>query len=212
MNQLSPTERIFVALDTTDLTRAAGLVEALAGKVGGFKFHDIPNTVAGAVRAAMAMHPRIINVHAAGGPAMLAAAAQACREAAEDHEIERPLLLAVTVLTSLDEKDLAAIGQIGPVPAQVVRLAKLAQEQGCDGVVCSPQEIGLLREEIGEDLKLLTPGIRPAWAASGDQKRIMTPSDAVHCGADYLVIGRPITGAPNPAEAAERIAEELASL
>lgn len=239
MTALSPTERIFVALDTTDLTRAAGLVEVLAGKVGGFKigkefftangpdgvgavlrgeplfldlkWHDIPNTVAGAVRAAMAMHPRIINVHAAGGPAMMAAAAEACREAAEDHAVERPLLLAVTVLTSLDEHDLGAVGQIGPVPAQVVRLAKLAQEQGCDGVVCSPQEIGLLREEIGPDFKLLTPGIRPSWAAAGDQKRIMTPSEAVHCGADFLVIGRPITAAANPAEAAEKIAEELAA-
>ena len=143
---------------------------------------------------------------------MMAAAAEACREAAEDHEIERPLLLAVTVLTSMDETDLGAAGQIGPVPAQVVRLAKLAREQGLDGVVCSPQEIGLLREEIGSDFTLLTPGIRPAWAATDDQKRIMTPSEAVECGADYLVIGRPITGAPNPGEAARKIAEELADI
>lgn len=231
-------ERVLVGLDTPDLARAAGLVAALRGLVGGFKlgkeflaaqgapaaraavggeplfldvkFHDIPNTVAAAIRALAHQRPAIVNVHAAGGPAMLRAAAEAAREAAEDLEVERPWVIAVTVLTSLDEADLAAVGQQGPLEAQVLRLARLAQDCGLDGVVCSPREIAAIRAACGPDFKLVVPGIRPAWAAPGDQKRIMTPAEALAAGADRLVIGRPITAAEDPAAAARRIAAELA--
>tara|TARA_R110002072_G_scaffold45001_3_gene125381 strand:+ start:4335 stop:5051 length:717 start_codon:yes stop_codon:yes gene_type:complete len=233
-------QRIYVALDTTDLGKARELVQTLRGKVGGFKigkeffsahgpdgvgavlggeplfldlkFHDIPNTVASALRACARLHPRIVNVHASGGAAMLAAAAQSVRESAEDQESDRPWLIAVTVLTSLDDQDLRAVGQRGLTEAQVLRLAKLAQQNGLDGVVCSPREIVALRATCGPDFKLVVPGIRPDWAAVGDQKRIMTPSQAVKAGADVLVIGRPIAAADNPIEAANRIAEELATV
>lgn len=232
---MKPTDRIFTALDTTDVSLAVSLARDLAGHVGGakvgkefftangpegvrqvsgagmpvfidLKWHDIPNTVAGAVRASLAMKPAIVNVHAAGGPAMLRAASDAAAAAGS----ERPLVLAVTVLTSLDDEDLQAIGVSSDVTTQVVRLARLAQDNGIDGVVCSAQEIEALRQACGPDFKLLVPGIRPTWAVTGDQKRIMTPADAVARGADYLVIGRPITGADDPVSAAKRIADELA--
>ncbi|GAB6051788.1 orotidine-5'-phosphate decarboxylase [Magnetospira thiophila] len=230
----APHDRIFVAIDTTDLTQALALAESLRGRVGGVKlgkefltahgpqgaqkvaacgmplfldtkFHDIPNTVAGALRAALPLKPRLINVHASGGAAMMRAAAEAAAEAGE----ERPLVLAVTVLTSLDEADLQAIGIPDPVQTQVLRLARLAQDNGLDGVVCSAHEVTALRAACGPDFKLLTPGIRPQWAATGDQKRIVTPAEAVRLGADYLVIGRPITGADDPAAAARRIGDEI---
>ncbi|MEX0759199.1 MAG: orotidine-5'-phosphate decarboxylase [Tistlia sp.] len=234
----SPTERLFVALDTQDLERAGQLVSALRGTVGGFKigkelftaqgpdgvraaiggeplfldlkFHDIPTTVAGALRSALHLRPRIVNVHASGGPAMLKAAVEAVREAAEDLECERPWLVAVTVLTSLDDADLVAVGQDAPAGRQVLRLARLAQDCGLDGVVCSPREIAPLREACGPGFRLVVPGIRPSWSDSGDQKRVTTPRDAVEAGADVLVVGRPITSADDPAAAARRIAEELA--
>ncbi len=232
-------DRIFVALDTPDMARAAVLTRALSGLLGGvklgkefftaqgpdgvravaggerlfldLKFHDIPNTVAGAVRAATHLRPVLLNVHAAGGPAMMQAAAEAAREAAEDLEVARPLMLGVTVLTSMDDDDIEAVGQRGPARDQVIRLAQLAQRNGLDGVVCSPREITALREACGDDFILLVPGIRPGWAAKGDQKRTMTPADALAAGADYLVIGRPITGAEDPAGAARRIAAEIGS-
>ena len=237
MSERDPRRRIFVGLDTPDLARAAGLSRALAGLVGGIKlgkefftaqgpdgvravaggeplfldlkFHDIPNTVAGAVRAAVRLRPAIVNLHAAGGTAMMQAAAEAAREAAEDIEAPRPLVLGVTVLTSLDDDDLAAVGQVGPVSDQVVRLARLAQASGLDGVVCSAREIAALRRACGPDFTLLVPGIRPDWSTKGDQKRVMTPAEALDAGADYLVIGRPITAAGDPAAAAQRIVEEL---
>ncbi|MEQ8665029.1 MAG: orotidine-5'-phosphate decarboxylase [Rhodospirillales bacterium] len=234
---MKPTERIFVAIDTPDLGRAVSLAQSLRGLVGGvklgkefftangpqgvheisaagmpvfldLKFHDIPNTVAGAVRSSLALKPVIVNVHAAGGRAMLEAARDAAAEAGAD----RPLVIAVTVLTSLDRADLDATGIHDSVVEQVTRLAVLARDSGLDGVVCSAHEIMRLRGACGRDFKIITPGIRPEWAASGDQKRIVTPAEAINLGADYLVIGRPITGADDPADAARRIADELSGL
>jgi orotidine-5'-phosphate decarboxylase len=230
-------DRIFVALDTQDLGRAAALARAVAGLVGGvkigkelftahgpdgvravaggvplfldLKFHDIPNTVAGALRSAIHLRPAFVNVHASGGKAMLEAAVQAVAEGAEDAGVPRPQLLGVTVLTSLGEDDLGDVGQAGPLADQVLRLAHLAQSCGLDGVVCSPREIAAIKAACGPDFVLMVPGIRPAWAASGDQKRVMTPGEALAAGADYLVIGRPVTGAQDAAAAARRIVEEI---
>lgn len=234
---LKPHERIFVGLDTPDIDKAARLAKALIGAVGGvkigkelftaqgpdgvrmaaggaplfldLKFHDIPNTVAGAVRAAVHLRPKILNVHASGGRAMMTAAAEAAREASEDLGVERPKVIGVTVLTSLDARDLEEVGQMGPPKAQVKRLALLAQDSGLDGVVCSAKEIEMLRKACGPDFLLVVPGIRPSWSAAGDQKRIMTPEDAIAAGADHIVIGRPITAADDPLAAARRIAADL---
>jgi orotidine-5'-phosphate decarboxylase len=229
-----PENPIFVALDTPNLDQAAAWAEAVRPCVGGvklgleffnsngpdgvkrivdlglpvfldLKFHDIPNTVAGAVRAVAGLGATIVNVHASGGSAMLRAAA----EAAAEHGADRPLVIAVTVLTSLDKQDLADVGQMGPAAAQVERLARLTQSCGFDGVVCSPAEIATLRAACGDDFNLIVPGIRPTWASTGDQKRIMTPREARDLGATILVVGRPITGADDPAAAAARIMEEL---
>ncbi len=230
-----PANPVFVALDTPDFDQALAWAEALRGHVGGvkagleffsangadgvkriidlgmpvfldLKFHDIPNTVASAVRAVAGLDLCIVNVHASGGPAMLEAALESAESVAGAN---RPLMIAVTVLTSLDEDDLGAVGQSGPIPDQVVRLARLTQDSGLDGVVCSPAEIEIIRAACGPDFKLIVPGIRPEWAATGDQKRFTTPRQARDLGADVLVIGRPITAADNPAAAAARIAEEL---
>jgi orotidine-5'-phosphate decarboxylase len=140
---------------------------------------------------------------------MMARAAEAAKTAAEAGEGPRPILLGVTVLTSLKGADLEEVGMSSDVASQVLRLAGLAKSAGLDGVVCSPQEIEALRREYGRDLVIVTPGIRPVWAAAQDQKRIMTPAEAMAKGADYLVIGRPITGAPSPNEAFLRVVEEL---
>ena len=173
------------------------------------KFHDIPNTVAGAVRAAVPLRPNLLTIHAAGGPAMLRAAVVAAGAAAAEAGVPPPRLLGITVLTSLDDDDLVAVGQHGPVAEQVRRLAALARESGLDGVVCSPREIAALRRLCGPDFLLVVPGIRPEWTAADDQKRVLTPAEAVAEGADYLVVGRPITGAADPIAAARRIAAEL---
>ena len=230
---VKPSDRIFVALDTTDLNGALTLGRSLKGLIGGvkvgkefftalgpegvravselglpvfldLKFHDIPATVAGAVKAALALKPFILNVHASGGAAMMRAAVDAA-----GNNADRPLVLAVTVLTSMGDDDLAAAGIPNTAANQVLRLAKLAKDSGVDGVVCSALEAESLRAQLGDDFKLVVPGIRPEWAAANDQKRIVTPSDAVALGADYLVIGRPITAAEDPAEAAMRITDEL---
>jgi len=235
-----PSDRILVGIDTPDLGIASGLASRLRGAVGGIKlglefynahgpegvravagdtplfldlkYHDIPNTVAGAVRSAVAAcRPRILNVHASGGAAMMRAAVDANRETAAAHGIARPTLIAVTVLTSLDDADLDAVGQRGPAAEQVVRLARLAQDSGCDGVVCSPLEIAALRAACGRDFLLVVPGIRPAGSAEDDQKRVMTPGQAVAAGADYVVIGRPITRAADPLETARTIALDIAA-
>ncbi|WP_374300090.1 orotidine-5'-phosphate decarboxylase [Ferrovibrio sp.] len=169
------------------------------------KFHDIPNTVAGAVRsAAAAMGPMMLTIHASGGPAMIRAAVDAAHSAKQ-----KPWILAVTALTSLDTADLRAVGVNEDVSAYVVRLAKLAQENGADGVICAATEIEMLRKACGPDFKLVVPGIRPKGSAAGDQKRVMTPGEAFRLGADHLVIGRPITEADSPEASARAIAQEL---
>ncbi len=173
------------------------------------KLHDIPNTVGGAVRSAFRHGVQMMTLHTSGGREMMAKAAETARQTAEEGKRPKPLLLGVTVLTSLKGPELAEVGQASDVAAQVVRLAGLAKAAGLDGVVCSPQEIEVLRREFGRELVVVTPGIRPLWAAAQDQKRIMTPAEAVAKGADYLVIGRPITAAPSPEEAFLRIVEEL---
>lgn len=230
---------VLVAIDTPELERAKALSQSLAGAVGGIKlgleffnangpagvaevagkrgdlfldlkYHDIPNTVAGAVRAAVRLQPMILNVHAGGGPAMMRAALKAAEDESVRLGVPRPKVIGVTVLTSMDDGDLEAVGQQGPAAGQVVRLAGLARDCGLDGVVCSPREIEAIRGACGPDFTLVVPGIRPAGAAAGDQKRVMTPREAMAAGADWLVIGRPITGAPDPAAAARDILRELA--
>jgi orotidine-5'-phosphate decarboxylase len=223
---------LIVALDTTDAARAAGWAAAVAPHCGLFKLglefflangaagmraiagrpvfldlklHDIPNTVAGAVRAVLPLAPRMLTVHAAGGAAMVAAA----RQAVEAAGTARPMILAVTVLTSLDEADLAATGVPGPPASQVLRLARLAVAAGADGLVCSPLEVAILRDALGAGPALVVPGIRPAGSATGDQARTMTPAEAVAAGADWIVVGRPITAAPDAGQAAAAIAAAI---
>ncbi|MBP7706472.1 MAG: orotidine-5'-phosphate decarboxylase [Candidatus Aminicenantes bacterium] len=173
------------------------------------KLHDIPNTVAGAVRSAFKHGVQMTTIHTSGGREMMAKAAETARQIAAETGRPKPILLGVTVLTSLKGPDLEEVGLSGDVAAQVLRLAGLAKAAGMDGVVCSPQEIEVLRKEYGPELLIVTPGIRPVWAAAQDQKRIMTPAEAVAKGADYLVIGRPITGAPDPNEAFLKVVAEL---
>ena len=188
------------------------IVEALQGQ--GFdvfldlKFHDIPNTTAKAVRAAAELGVWMVNVHASGGRRMM----EAARNELEQVNGANTLLIAVTVLTSMERSDLIDLGiDVEPLE-HVKRLAKLTENSGLHGVVCSAQEVAPLRQVIGADFKLITPGIRPADADVGDQKRIMTPSDAIKAGSDYLVIGRPITKAASPVESLARIDAELAPL
>jgi len=170
------------------------------------KLHDIPNTVARAVGAVLPLGPRMLTIHASGGPAMMTAA----RRAAEHAGAERPLLLGVTVLTSLDEAVLGAIGVVGGTVEQALRLGRLAVSAGADGLVCSAYEVAALRAELGEEVKLVVPGIRPLGSEAGDQARTMTPEQAVAAGADWIVVGRPITAAPDPVEAAAAISRVLA--
>jgi orotidine-5'-phosphate decarboxylase len=172
------------------------------------KLHDIPNTVGAAVRALSYLRPRMLTLHASGGRAMMEAARQACDEAFPADA--RPALLAVTVLTSLDDHALAETGVTDGARAQVLRLGKLAMQAGIDGLVCSAHEIAPLRDALGDAPLLVTPGIRPAGSQAGDQKRVMTPGEARQAGADWIVVGRPITQAADPAVAAAAIAAELA--
>ncbi len=224
---------IFVALDTPDLGRALEIAQAVKPHVGGLKvglefitalgpdavaqiveiglpvfadtkFHDIPNTVLGASRAIASLGVAMFNIHASGGLAMMHAA----RDAAAESE-SRPKVLGVTVLTSLEDGDLEMVGQMWPATDQVVKLATLAKVAGLDGVVCSAHEIAQVRAACGPDFLLVIPGIRPAGADIADQRRVVTPREAVKAGADILVIGRPITGAKDPAAAAHAIAEDL---
>ena len=232
---------ILVALDVESAAQAIELADQLRGAVGGYKigkqlftaagpavvheltgrgdrvfldlkFHDIPNTVAGAVQSAVATGAWMVNVHASGGTAMMTAAAEAARKSAKALGRPRPLVIAVTVLTSMTDATLAEIGVARPVINHVVYLAQLAKHAGLDGVVASPQETRAIREACGPDFQIVTPGIRPAdQQGKDDQARTLTPAEAIAAGATYLVIGRPITGAPHPREAAERIAATLPS-
>jgi orotidine-5'-phosphate decarboxylase len=224
---------VFVALDTPDLEYALALAERVRPFVGGLKvgleflsangpdglrafekfglpvfadtkFHDIPNTVAGAVRAIAALGVSIINVHAGGGAAMMKAALEAAKSVSPATRV-----IAVTVLTSLNDDDLAAVGQARPAADQVLRLATLTKQCGLDGVVCSAHEIAPLRAALGPDFLLAVPGIRPAGSAVGDQRRVMGPAEAQAAGASILVVGRPITAAADPAIAARDIAQTL---
>jgi orotidine-5'-phosphate decarboxylase len=245
--------RILVALDVDSGGKAIALADTLRASVAGFKigkqlftaegpamvrtladrgdrvfldlkFHDIPNTVAGAVASAVATGAWMVNVHASGGRRMMEAAAQAATAAADRLGRPRPLVIAVTVLTSLDQAGLHEVGVKRPMLDHVVSLARLAQDSGLDGVVASPQEIAAIRAACGCDFQIVTPGIRPvdtpkvsnmtssAAAAGDDQARTMGPAEAVERGASYLVIGRPITAAPDPAAAAERMAAETAAV
>ncbi len=169
------------------------------------KLHDIPNTVAGAMRSLAPLGPAMVTVHAAGGPAMVAAA----REAAEAAGGTRPKILAVTVLTSLDAATLAETGVAGGPVQQVLRLARLAVAAGADGLVCSPQEVSRLRDALGGGPTLVVPGVRPAGSAAGDQARTATPEQVAEAGADWVVVGRPVTQAADPAAAARAIAAAL---
>jgi orotidine-5'-phosphate decarboxylase len=230
---------ILVALDVESAGKAIELADALRGSVGGFKigkqlftaagpaivreltsrgdrvfldlkFHDIPNTVAGAVQSAVATGAWMVNVHASGGAAMMKAAADAARKTAASLGRPRPVVIAVTVLTSMDDKMLADVGVTRGMLDQVVHLARLAKDSGLDGVVASPQEVKAIREACGSDFQIVTPGIRPAdQQGKDDQARTLTPAEAMAAGSTYLVIGRPITAAPNPREAAETIAATL---
>lgn len=172
------------------------------------KFHDIPNTVARAVAAAADLGVWMVNVHASGGPRMMEAAVKAF----EPYGAKRPLLTAVTVLTSMDEEQLRAVGITCPLEEQVLRLATLTRDCGLDGVVCSAREAAMLRQHLGQDFKLVTPGIRPRNAEVGDQIRVVTPADAIKLGSSYLVMGRPITKALDPIAALKAVNAELAGL
>jgi len=230
----APDNPIYCALDVPTVAGALELARRIGPSVGGLKLgleffcgagpqgvkavaalgrpifldlklHDIPNTVASAIRALNPLGVSLVNVHAGGGAAMMRAAADAAREAGE----HRPKVLAVTVLTSLDAADLGAMGISASPADQVVRLASLARESGLDGVVCSAGEIAAVRAACGPDFLIVVPGIRPAGSDAGDQKRMATPAQALASGADMLVIGRPITAAGDPAQAAREIAATL---
>ncbi len=239
MAAMSAREKLIVALDVSSAEAGSRLATRLHGHVGMFKvglenftaegpvlprflvatgekvfldlkLHDIPNTVRAAARVAAQLGVSMFNVHASGGRKMMEAASQGAAEGSElRQDGMRPRVLAVTVLTSLTEEALRELGISGSAEEVVVRLARLAREAGLDGVVASPREIAALRSALGPDFLIVTPGIRPVNAAADDQARIATPEAAIRAGADYLVVGRPITGTTDPAAAADAIVAEM---
>lgn len=237
---MTPADRLVIALDVDSDAEALGLVAELKDSVGVFKvghqlftaygpdivrritgmggrvfldlkYHDIPNTVAKASTEAVKLGVSIFNVHALGGLDMMNAAADAAKETAEKYGTPPPILLAVTILTSMDGPGLRRELKITrSLPRQVAHLARLAQRAGMNGVVASPQELKMLRRAVRGPFIILTPGVRPAWAAKDDQRRIMTPGEAVRSGADYIVVGRPVLKARDRKAAVEKILEEIA--
>ena len=173
------------------------------------KFHDIPNTVAGAIRASLNLEPYMMTVHLSGGYNMLDRTMEEVKEYCSKKSLKRPLILGVSVLTSIDNNDFSSLGIKGKVEDQVVRLAKLAENTGLDGLVCSAKELKIVKREVGKNLILVTPGIRPAGGEVNDQKRILTPAQAIKDGANFLVIGRPITSVDDPQEALNNISLEI---
>jgi orotidine-5'-phosphate decarboxylase len=236
-DEIKTAQRIITALDVGDKDQALLLVSKLEDaeifKVGlqlftsegpallstirdcdknvflDLKLHDIPNTVGEAVKVCVSYGVKMMTLHASGGREMMTRAADAAGEEAEKIGVDKPWLLGVTVLTSLKDEQIIEIGMKENALGQVKRLARLAREAGLDGVVCSPQEISEVRSETGKDFLIVAPGIRPSWAAAHDQKRIMTPVEAVKKGADFLVIGRPIIKDKNPLLAFQKIVEEI---
>jgi orotidine-5'-phosphate decarboxylase len=228
-------DRLIVALDVSGATQARQIIQTIGEaattyKIGkqlftaegpqvvrdlvacgkkvflDLKYHDIPNTVAAAVRSAAELGVSMLTVHASGGSKMLKAAVEA-----STHSSSKPMVLAVTVLTSLSEADLQELGIAGNVLTQVLRLGALARAAGCGGLVASAQEARALRQTLGEGFAIVTPGVRPAGTSAGDQSRVVTPKDAIAAGATYLVVGRPIIEAADPAKAARQIADEIAA-
>jgi orotidine-5'-phosphate decarboxylase len=205
----SPVLKLGLELFTAEGPAALGALRATAPVFVDLKLHDIPNTVAGAVRSLAPQGAAMLTLHASGGPAMIAAAREAAEKAGPGGGQVRPILLAVTVLTSMDAEALHSVGVAGGPTQQVLRLARMAMAAGADGLVCSPREVGPIRDALGEAPILVVPGIRPAGADKGDQARTATPEEAVAAGADWIVVGRPITGAADPAAAARAIIASL---
>jgi len=235
---MKPEDRLIVALDVDTEEKAVKLVETLKNDVKFFKvglelfsscgpaivkkiketgcevfldlkFHDIPNTAAKASRVAARSGVYIFNVHALGGYDMMKAAAEACADEAKKLKIEKPKVLAVTILTSMDEKALKKTGVDDNMKSEVLRLARLAKEAGLDGVVASPKEAKMIRQALGADFLIVTPGVRPASAEVNDQKRVTTPKEAISSGADFIVVGRPVTEAKDPVKAVKGILQEI---
>jgi len=234
----SAKQRLIFALDVDNLEDARNWVAKLQGQVGVFKigkqlftrcgpevvrlvqdggcdvfldlkYHDIPNTVAMAGLEAQRLGVRMFNVHALGGFEMMAKLVAEIDRVSPRGNPDRPILLAVTILTSSTEETLRAVGIDRPIQVMVPKLARLAKDAGMDGVVASPKEVGLIRDACGDDFLIVTPGVRPTFASQDDQKRVTTPGDALRSGADYLVIGRPISAAADPALAADMILQEM---
>ena len=239
-NKVSASDQVIVALDTPDLKVVKSLVKRLHKviphfKVGSelytahgpeavkavrwagghvfldLKFHDIPNTVAGAIREAASLNVFMINIHACGGSEMMEAAMQAAEEVARKNKTKRrPKIVGVTVLTSISENEMhQELGISKSLEEHVLHLARMADRAGLDGIVASARELPIIRSKMGRDFIVVTPGIRPEWSVKGDQSRIMTPKKALSLGADYLVVGRPITAAKDPLEAAHKLLAEL---
>ena len=235
---MDPKDKLIIALDVDTAGKALAIVEALKNDVKFFKvgfelfsscgpsiveeiagkgcrifldlkYHDIPNTVSRAAISAARLGVFMLNVHALGGYDMMKKTAEAVGEEAARLRIPRPKVIAVTILTSMDEIALKKVGIDDTMNAEVLTLAKLAQKAGLDGVVASPSETAILREALGKDFLIVTPGVRPVWAAAGDQKRIATPKDAIASGASFIVVGRPVTEALDRAGAARKIIEEI---